>query len=512
MASTPSSTTTGETGGGSSSGGSETPPMQQNGNTVVHVRHDSEKSFNELFSVVKSGAGNQRPLQVPWSMRKLPDSFFRPPSTGSKSSPCHSREPSTDNTLDPMSPGMQSVGSPQPQPQQQQQQQQQPLHSRAHSSPASLQQTLSLAQQQSQQHQQMHLRQPSYDVSSPLDNQMPLPPGWEMAKTPQGQIYFMNHITKTTQWEDPRKQIALQQMPHLNRGQQQQPPPPQPPQQQPPPPQHQRSNSSGSFDSVGALPQGWDQSVTEEGEIYFINHTTRETTWFDPRIPIQKQSVPIRHPQPQMQQQQQQQQPPPQPPQPGMASGSPLSVEQKRMQDLRLQRLENERRALQQRQAELKRLEMERRAQSQGDMQAAMNQTQEMLMRQSLQENNSAGGGDPFLGANAQQQQQQQQSDLHNRQESADSGVGMGSNFNLGSIPEVDMDNAMDVSTDLDTTLTEATVNTPTAAAAAAANAAAGGPGAAAGETNTAPSADLMATLPDEIVGEVLSRDSLTWL
>ncbi len=29
--------------------------------------------------------------------------------------------------------------------------------------------------------------------------------GWEMAKAPNGQIYFMNHITKTTQWEDPRK-------------------------------------------------------------------------------------------------------------------------------------------------------------------------------------------------------------------------------------------------------------------------------------------------------------------
>jgi hypothetical protein len=26
-----------------------------------------------------------------------------------------------------------------------------------------------------------------------------------MAKAPNGQIYFMNHITKTTQWEDPRK-------------------------------------------------------------------------------------------------------------------------------------------------------------------------------------------------------------------------------------------------------------------------------------------------------------------
>merc|ERR1719187_2150818 len=57
---------------------------------------------------------------------------------------------------------------------------------------------------------------------------------------------------------------------------------------------------------------------------------------------------------------------------------------------------------------------------------------------------------DPFLG------QGQQQAEVHNRQESADSGLGMGSNFNLGSIPEdMGLEN-MDTA-DLDTTLTEST-------------------------------------------------------
>ena len=32
----------------------------------------------------------------------------------------------------------------------------------------------------------------------------PLPQGWEMAKDTEGRTYFMNHHTKTTQWEDPR--------------------------------------------------------------------------------------------------------------------------------------------------------------------------------------------------------------------------------------------------------------------------------------------------------------------
>jgi protein yorkie len=58
---------------------------------------------------------------------------------------------------------------------------------------------------QALQQQHHHLRQQSYDVGRPEDALGPLPPGWEMAKTPTGQLYFMNHITKTTQWEDPRK-------------------------------------------------------------------------------------------------------------------------------------------------------------------------------------------------------------------------------------------------------------------------------------------------------------------
>ena len=47
-----------------------------------------------------------------------------------------------------------------------------------------------------------------------------------------------------------------------------------------------------------------------------------------------------------------------------------------------------------------------------------------------------------------------QPGETHNRQESADSGLGMGSNFNLGSIPEdMGLEN-MDTA-DLDTTLTD---------------------------------------------------------
>lgn len=37
-------------------------------------------------------------------------------------------------------------------------------------------------------------------------------------------------------------------------------------------------------DPLGTLPEGWEQAVTSSGEIYFINHITRTTSWLDPRI------------------------------------------------------------------------------------------------------------------------------------------------------------------------------------------------------------------------------------
>lgn len=35
---------------------------------------------------------------------------------------------------------------------------------------------------------------------------------------------------------------------------------------------------------LGPLPEGWEQALTETGEVYFINHIDRTTSWNDPRI------------------------------------------------------------------------------------------------------------------------------------------------------------------------------------------------------------------------------------
>ncbi|XP_019628999.1 PREDICTED: NEDD4-like E3 ubiquitin-protein ligase WWP1 isoform X2 [Branchiostoma belcheri] len=71
-----------------------------------------------------------------------------------------------------------------------------------------------------------------------------LPPGWEKREQ-NGRVYFVNHNTRTTQWEDPRTQ--------------------------------------GSAVNEEPLPEGWEMRYTAEGVRYFVDHNTRTTTFQDPR-------------------------------------------------------------------------------------------------------------------------------------------------------------------------------------------------------------------------------------
>ncbi|XP_069072945.1 NEDD4-like E3 ubiquitin-protein ligase WWP2 isoform X2 [Pleurodeles waltl] len=71
----------------------------------------------------------------------------------------------------------------------------------------------------------------------------PLPSGWEKRQD-NGRVYYVNHNTRTTQWEDPRTQGMIQEP---------------------------------------ALPPGWEMKYTSEGVRYFVDHNTRTTTFKDPR-------------------------------------------------------------------------------------------------------------------------------------------------------------------------------------------------------------------------------------
>uniref|UniRef100_A0A914UPW8 E3 ubiquitin-protein ligase n=1 Tax=Plectus sambesii TaxID=2011161 RepID=A0A914UPW8_9BILA len=72
----------------------------------------------------------------------------------------------------------------------------------------------------------------------------PLPDGWEKRADPNtGRMYFVNHVNRTTQWEDPRTQGVSDQ----------------------------------------PLPEGWEMRFTEQGVPFFIDHNTKSTTYNDPR-------------------------------------------------------------------------------------------------------------------------------------------------------------------------------------------------------------------------------------
>ncbi|KFD49498.1 hypothetical protein M513_09609 [Trichuris suis] len=71
-----------------------------------------------------------------------------------------------------------------------------------------------------------------------------LPEGWEKRyDLSSGRPYYVNHVNRTTQWEQPSMQNPLEQ----------------------------------------PLPSGWEMSFTEEGAPFFIDHNTKTTTYNDPR-------------------------------------------------------------------------------------------------------------------------------------------------------------------------------------------------------------------------------------
>eukprot|EP00038_Savillea_parva_P006499 m.164170 g.164170 ORF g.164170 m.164170 type:complete len:1061 (-) comp12391_c0_seq1:129-3311(-) len=76
----------------------------------------------------------------------------------------------------------------------------------------------------------------------------PLPSGWEERRTQDGRTYYVNHIERRTQWEDPRQPAGK------NRN--------------------------------GKLPSGWEIRYTAAGRQYFVDHNTKTTTFNDPRIEL----------------------------------------------------------------------------------------------------------------------------------------------------------------------------------------------------------------------------------
>ncbi|XP_070605783.1 transcriptional coactivator YAP1 isoform X2 [Erythrolamprus reginae] len=357
-------------GGGAVSG----PPPA--GHQVVHVRGDSETDLEALFNAVMNPKGANVPHTLPMRLRKLPDSFFKPPEPKA-----HSRQASTDAG---------TAGTLTPQ------------HVRAHSSPALLGTVSPGALTPSGGAPPQHLRQSSFEIP----DDVPLPPGWEMAKTPSGQRYFLNHIDQTTTWQDPRKTLLSQMNVTAPTS---------------PPVQQNIMNSA-----TGPLPEGWEQAMTQDGEIYYINHKNKTTSWLDPRLDPRfamnqriSQSAPVK-------------QPPPLAPQspPGGVLGGGTSNQQ---QQMRLQQLQMEKERLRLKHQELlrqalrninpstanapKRQELALRSQLPSmEQDGTQNRVSSPGMSQELR-TMTTNSSDPFLNSGT----------YHSRDESTDSGLSMSS-------------------------------------------------------------------------------------
>jgi len=350
----------------------------------MRIKQDTEHDLDELFRAVITGQPKEGPLGTPMRQRNLPASFFTPPSRSAN----HSRESSIDasfspppqmpsSPLSPASPGAppahgMAVLASRPS-----------IHLRAHSSPANLQQNFSVAPQVTV----SHVRQLSYDIEK-----IKLPDGWEMAVDKgSGRRYFINHNTKTTSWDDPRipllrehenMRIQLQQKRLALAGQQ-------------------------PIANLGPLPEGWEQKSTPEGDVYFINHIDKTTTWLDPRVPAHLQKPPTMQHASGLSGNR---------PPPPIGINSPPSImaalsamnnngitDAALKQQLRVQQLQKEREKLRQRQLEIQNQQQRMFCQSNDDLGSPSNPV-------------TTTGLDPFLG----------NSDCHSRQESADSGLGLG--------------------------------------------------------------------------------------
>jgi hypothetical protein len=85
-----------------------------------------------------------------------------------------------------------------------------------------------------------------------------LPEGWECRRDKRtGRVYYLNHNTKATTWDDPRP-----------------------------------------------LPYGWERRVDKKtGKNYFVDHNTKKTSWDDPRPPLNPNQIRENKAKPQRQQQ-----------------------------------------------------------------------------------------------------------------------------------------------------------------------------------------------------------------
>uniref|UniRef100_A0A3B1K9U6 E3 ubiquitin-protein ligase n=1 Tax=Astyanax mexicanus TaxID=7994 RepID=A0A3B1K9U6_ASTMX len=139
---------------------------------------------------------------------------------------------------------------------------------------------------------------PVVDCSRLFDND--LPDGWEERRTASGRIQYLNHITRSTQWERPTRPASEYSSPgrplsclvdentpimtpngaagvqagdlrvQERRVRSQ---------------RHRNYMSRTHLHTPPDLPEGYEQRTTQQGQVYFLHTQTGVSTWHDPRVP-----------------------------------------------------------------------------------------------------------------------------------------------------------------------------------------------------------------------------------
>ncbi|CAM9351287.1 unnamed protein product [Scytosiphon promiscuus] len=107
----------------------------------------------------------------------------------------------------------------------------------------------------------------------------PLPPGWGRSVTANGELYYVNHVKKTTTWTRPQwtgSDDDDEESYDEDTGQ----------------PESVRSTRSRrdvqghAVESAGPpLPPGWEERMSAEGKVFYINHNDKTTHWTRPDPP-----------------------------------------------------------------------------------------------------------------------------------------------------------------------------------------------------------------------------------
>ncbi|MBZ3873441.1 WW domain-containing transcription regulator protein 1 [Sciurus carolinensis] len=389
------------------------PPLPPPGQQVIHVAQDLDTDLEALFNSVMD------PKPSSWRKKVLPESFFQEPDSGS-----HSRQSSTDSSGG--HPGPRLAGGAQ--------------HVRSHSSPASLQLGAGAGAAGSRAQQHAHLRQQSYDVT----DELPLPPGWEMAFTATGQPYFLNHTEKITTWQDPRKAMN-QPLSHmsLHPAVAATPAPPRSMAVSPPNLEEAAVPTAHLMQAFSPFPSSIQSSPVVSGLWSPVEPLpgTRKPCTPVPSLELLSEREVMSH-------QHQQQMAPNSLSQQSRASQNPaaglmgmpsaLTTQQQQQQKLRLQRIQMERERIRMRQEELMRQEaalcrqLPMEAEMMPAVQAAANPPTMTPDMRSITSN----GSDPFLNGGP----------YHSREQSTDSGLGLGC-YSVPTTPEDFLSNVDEMDT-----------------------------------------------------------------